>query len=106
MYTVHVYPPDQTPEIKVVSSFRDLKRLIRGESQSVDDALVEYRVIGEAVIAFNEEGQPLNLPQNEAFPIVYPDAPRDPIIVLGDQIPYLLGTVVMMSRRVWDRLAS
>ena len=106
MYTVHVYPPHDTPKVEVVSSFRDLKRLIKGKSQSVDDALVEYRVIGETVLVFNEEGQPLDLPQNEAFPITY-SAPRDPnVIMLGDQIPYLLGTVVMMSRRDWDKVAG
>lgn len=106
MYTVHVYPPDQSPTALSISSFRDLKRLIRGESQTIDNALVEFRVIGETVLVFNEEGQIIDLPQNEAFPITY-SAPRDPnVIVLGDQIPYLLGTVVMMTRRDFYKVAG
>ena len=106
--TVHVFPPNQSHSAQIVNNFRDLKRLVKGDAQSIDDALVEYRMLGETVLIFNEEGQPLGLPQDETFPITYSDAPnRDPdVIVLGEQIPYLLGTVVMMTRRDWERVAA
>lgn len=85
-----ICPVDKPRYEKEVSSFTQLQDAVGGYVE-----IVRVENDPTKVLAVNEDGQALELPPNKQFPIPSSNTPEGAIVV-GAQLPYILGTVVIL----------
>lgn len=96
MIVIVSHPSGRTHRAEV-SSLESIRALVAGSNQRPQSVCLDIKTAGDQTIAFNQEGQLLGLEPNKAFPISYANTPvPEGVIVLGEQIPYLLGVVVLL----------
>ena len=94
-----VYPPNKPPYTHDITTFKEIQDLVGGYVQ------VTQPLNSNSPIAVNEDGQSLNLTPNPHWPISQVTPPAG-AIVIGQNLPYLLGTVVVLPADWDDQLSS
>ena len=88
-----ICPPDKPRYEKAITSFSQLQEAVGGYVE-----IVRVENDPTKVLAVNEDGQALELPPNKQFPT--PPIPLintpEGAITIGAQLPYILGTVVIL----------
>lgn len=89
-----IYPPNKPRYETEITSFKQLQEAVGGYVE-----IVRIENDSTKVLAVNEDGQALDLPPNKQFPLPTPEkavAFPDGVTVIGAQLPYILGTVVIL----------
>lgn len=95
-----VCPPNEQRYCKEITTFKQLQDTVGGYVQ-----VTQIANEPTLVLAVNEDGQQLNLEPNREFPLTHDPADiPEGAIVLGEQLPYILGTVVIMPADWHDQL--